>query len=185
MHFLFFLLPPPTAVRRRPRPRPRPRLRLRRRRRRRRRFRPSSPPPFPSLAFALCPVQPLSSASAFNFSVPPSPVYPCLSLFYPCLFLFVPVLSPSVLLCPCFSGFVLPACTSCFRHGLFTCVPSFRSFLLSSPSLLLGCLLPAPRPASSPSLLPEPLFRASLSVSSSPRSTPPNPLPAVSVSDPN
>ena len=147
MHFLFFLLPPPTAVRRRPRPR--------------RRLRPSPPvlacpppvlarpppvlappPPFPSLAFALCPVQPLSSASAFNFSVPPSPVLP---LFYPCLFL---SLVPPSFYAPAFlalsfrpvllvSGTV---CSRAFLHFVLFCYSLRASFL----NLLFGHPFPCP-----------------------------------------
>lgn len=161
--------PLPTAVRRRPRPRPR--LRRRRRFRRFRRFRrlrpsppvparprlsspvhhpsspvhhPSSPPPFPSLAFALYPVQPLSSASAFNFSVPPSPVYPCFTPVYSCLFLSVsPSFYAPAFLALSFRPVLLVSGTVCsraFLHFVLFCYPLRAPFL----NLLFGHPLPCP-----------------------------------------
>ncbi len=156
MHFLFFCFhrSPPTACRR-----PRPRLRPRRRFRRFRRFRrlrpsppvlacprlsspvhhPSSPPPFPSLAFALCPVPSSPSPLPLSLIFPSLrplfiPVYSCLFLSVlvcSCLFLSVLVCSClflSVLVCSClFLSLVPPS----FYAPAFLAL-SFRPVLLVS-----------------------------------------------------
>lgn len=93
---------------------------------------PSSPPPFPSLAFALYPVQPLSSASAFNFSVPPSPVYPCFTPVYSCLFLSVsPSFYAPAFLALSFRPVLLvsgTACSRAFLHFVLFCYPLRASY---------------------------------------------------------
>ena len=106
--------------------------------------RPSSPPPFPSLAFALCPVQPHSSASAFNFSVPPSPVYPCFTPVYSCLFLSVsPSFYAPAFLALSFRPVLLVSGTVCsraFLHFVLFCYSLRASFL----NLLFGHPFPCP-----------------------------------------
>ena len=74
-------------------------------------------------------------------SVPPSPVYPCLSLFipvYPCLSLFIPCLFLSVLVCSCLFLSVLVC--SCLFLSLVPpsfCAPAFLA-LSFRPVLLVS-----------------------------------------------